>query len=258
MADLGLNNRGLRLAGSIYVADLLNDVIVDGSFVRWGNCDAFNASPQGDAVDIISNEKETYGQALETTIDPKPTQFSFDINTHNAQEFAEANLGSYVARAGAGGSASAEGHIAHLEKWILADNPENMTSMVVTDTTTGLITYVEGTDYIFKSDLGIKPIDGGAITEALGVDLDYTHAAETGYLITAGTNQELEKFILIDGIDRFTNTECRVNILKAKFRPTSDIALLNATEPIKISFGGTLVTPTGAVSPYNMVYRKTA
>lgn len=252
-------NRGIRLAGTILMADIDgSDLPVDGSFLEWGNSETFNISPQSDEVTIISNLKDTFGQALETMRDPKPTQFSFDINTFNPETFAEVNLGTVTERSTAGSTVTAEGHVAHLGKWIMADFAESMTAMVVTDTATGLTEYILGTDYEFNNDVGIRPLSSGSISEDEELDLDYTYETETGYKIAGATDQELTKYIFIDGFERIEGKDCKVKCYKAKFSPTTDIPLLNPGEPAKVSFSGTLVTPVGLTSPYDIIYRQTA
>lgn len=160
----------------------------------------------------ISHKRDNFGQALDELVVAKPTSIQFGTDDADDMEvLAWAFNGEAVGYSQSAATVTAETGTATLGKWIQLAN-RGISSLVVKDNATSLITYVAGTDYLLDAVSGqFMALVGGAITDAEVLKFAYSAAALTGQTIQVGTRPVI--YVRIDGEGKNLLTGAPVHVL---------------------------------------------
>lgn len=240
---------GLILGGDVYV-DVLDASGASTGLAGPFNCTQLAFTESTDLKQRISRGKSTYGQALDAVSLKKPSEAEFTFDETTKELIAAALLGSAVTRNGAGGSVTAEVHVARVGKIVQLAHGD--VSAVVVKDTTGTTTFVAGTDYqLLSAEAGLIKILGGDIADDDQLKINYTWAAESGIQIDGGAQPLIQFRVVMDGKNLTNGNGIICEIDKAIITPKAALDLFNSDfTPYKL--GATLVLVDGATSPYRL------
>lgn len=114
----------------------------------------------------------------------------------------------------------------------LADLPDLSVAIVVKDAPTGLITYVEGTDYLVTEGGSIVVLAGGAIAApvvaggvgAANIKVSYTRRKQS--LVQLLTKASAPVYLLFDGVNIIDGSAARFALFKVEFGPAQKVDLI--------------------------------
>lgn len=169
-------------------------------------------TPEPDREIQKSRKRDSFGQALDELVVAKPTGLQFGTDdADDAEVLGWAFNGEAVGYTQSSATVTAEHHPATLGKWLQLNN-RAISSLVVKDNATSLITYVAGTDYEVDLVSGqVRPLVGGTITDAEELKFGYTAAALTGKTIKVGSRPVI--YVRIDGEGKNLLTGDPVHVL---------------------------------------------
>ncbi len=227
----------------------------DGSFgptFAAGNVTDFSISPDAEELEIIDTGNANYGQAADAMIDAKPTKFSFGVNRFNIDNWDVAFMGSHAARSAAQANVTDEAVVVTLGEMSKLAGLDISAVVIQDDSDT--TTYVLDTDYeVIDAALGIiKWLSAGSIGDGDTVHIDYTTAAETGYLLSGGT--ESSKFLKVwgRGINRFNNKRSIINIPRASVKSSGAFSFVG-TDAAAMQFDGTANIPADGGATFTII-----
>lgn len=222
-----------------------------GAAFAVGNLTEFNLTPDSEEVEVISTGNADFGQAADSMTDPKPTKCQFTCNRHSRHTLALNFMGSVSARSAVQATVTDESvnvEVGELFKVLGLD-----ISAVTVTSDDGNTTYVLDTDYeIVDAALGLmRVIDGGSIA-AGSVLVDYTKAAETGYLLEGGVDSS--KFVKIfgRGVNRFNSKRTIVEIARGSIRPSQAFGMVGS-DPATAGYEVTITTPDDGSAPFKVI-----
>lgn len=234
---------GLLLAIDARIARLSEGVNV-------GYFDAINlpslelTKPDPEVVNRISYMRSTYGQALDSYSRPKPDEITFTTDETAPDILSMAMLGTPASYAQSAGTDQVIAITASLDKWV-ALGKNNISALSIAGLTVG-------DDYEVNLEAGLVKIltgNAGTIDDGDPVNVTASYPARTGSKIVAGTAPVLQLAILGTGINLFTNEQVEIEIPQANVSPNGALSFVSS-DPVVLSFKGTLVTPSGAAGPY--------
>jgi len=242
---------GLILAGNVYI-NRLTDAGASTGFLDPVNTTKLAISnPDPDKKERISRMRDTLGQALDSVNFPKPAEISIAIDDQPRQIMAMALLGEDVHYSQGAGTVTDEAVVLIPGRWVpLARRNVNQTGFVLTTAAAPSTPLVEGTDYAVNRVAGlVKALPGGAIATATNCLVDYGHAAVNGHRILGAAKPTIRCRILVDGVNRATGAQCRLEVYDATLSPAGEIDFMSG-EFITTELKGTLRTPEGMGQPY--------
>lgn len=238
-------------AGDLYLARYVN-----GAFEEYTGpfeCSRFEIKPNVELREQISKGRGTYGQVIETVALQQPADLSVDLTEVNRESLAIALLGTTAALSQTSGTASNEAITAKLDKWVPLSKA-SVSSVVVTNVA-GTTTYVAGVDYIVNPQLGwVKALTGGAITEGLGLHVDFAYGTITGSEIKGATQAQLRARFKLDGINFADNTPVIVTVHEAVIAADAAFDFLS-DEFATVTMPGRMKTPAGFTEPFTIHLR---
>lgn len=154
------------------------------------------STPEPDRQQRVSHLRDSFGQALDEIVTPKPTELELSTDdTGDAEVLGWALNGEAVGFTQ--GTATVVDEVVAVEKGKWAKLANRAVSAVVVKDTAGTTTYTPNTDYLVDPVSGfIKITDAGAIATG-DVKVSYAAAALTGQLVKAGTRPNI--FVQVDG-----------------------------------------------------------
>lgn len=218
-----------------------------GAIYDGGNIVDFNLTPDADETEIIDTGNANYGQAADSMIDAKPTKYSMTVNRMNIDNWAVAFMGEYAARSAA--QATILDHVVSAVQNEMFKLPDYDITIDDIMDDVDVVSYAEGTDFeIVDAALGI--VKWLAADDDLHVD--YTKAAETGYLLSGGT--KTSKFLRVwgRGINRFNNKRCLVNISRSSVRGGGAFSFVGQ-DPSQMQLEGTIIVPSDGSAGFTIV-----
>ncbi len=215
--------------GNIYFARTNADDENTGE-MHLGNGPAFLVTPTTENLDHYSSMEGIKKKDLSINV-TTDIGLKFTLDEPNRNNINLALLGGDTIATTAQGDGNINNAvvIARLDKYV----KEGMTyrdlfagSIVVTDAT-GVVTYVEGTDYTVDYDIGrIRALSTGDITEGESLRVDYSYQASSYPTIQASTR------IVMEGLVRFRGngeqgTNFEIVAHKVKLAVTGDIPFIS-------------------------------
>lgn len=244
-----MSARGFIGAGDVYM-----NPIVGGIAQGWvGPLEVtkFEIKPNIDLKEQVSKGKITYGQVIESVALPKPADLTVDFAEVNKTTMATALLATAEAFNQAAGDVANEAIIAKLGVWVPVSKVA-IDTVVVKDNATGLITYVDGTDYIVNDDLGwIKALPGGAIVADEALKVSFHHAAKVGSDLQGVTSADVRVKFKFDGKNQVDGLPCQVDVYEAVIAANSAFNFL-ADNFNTVTLPGRMKTPSGFTSPFKV------
>ena len=121
------------------------------------------------------------------------------------------------------------------------------------DTVTITKIYVEDTDYEINERLGmIKALSTGDIADDSTLNLTGTIDAKTGSKITGSDQSVINVKLKLDGKDNVSGDDVQVTVYQAQLSSDTDFDLMAEDFP-ELTFTGTMVTPNGYTTPFEMI-----
>ena len=202
-----------------------------GVYQGWqeiGNATKFGIKSNSTLKERKSKACASYGQPVDAVSIPDPSELSIDTDTINRANLAMAFLGNDYTVAEAAGTVTDEVILAPVTLGAMVQTALGNISTVVLTDSAATTTYVDGTDYeIVNAAVGlIKIIEGGAITSAQSLLIDYVNAGVAGTRITGGTESQINVAIKLVGKNLVDDSGVVVDVWDAIISPTSEIDFL--------------------------------
>ncbi len=218
-----------------------------GQVYDAGNVTNFSIGPDAETVDVLSTKNADYGQAADSMTEPKPTTFSFNVNRMNIDNWAVGFMGEYAARTASSATVTDEA-VSAVQNGMFIVEGFDISAVTIQDST-DTTTFAEGTDYEI-----VDPALGIIRWLAADTDLhvDYTTAAESGYLLSGGTKSSRFLRVWGRGINRFTNKRCLVKIGRGSVKTGGNFSFVG-TDPSEMQFEGTANIPADGSAAFEII-----
>ena len=237
--------------GTVFLAPVNSSGVKTGAYKQVGNAYPMSFQVATSQVEVKSRMVATSGQTIASKVDIDDTNGSLTLREWNAANLAWALAGTYTALSGTGGSVSTENVTAPaVDDWVELANAD-VSSVVVQDAT-DTTTYVENTDYSLNAKLGLLTIiEGGDITEADVLHVDYTYAAESGYKVEIGTQAQVRVAVKAELYNEFSGESFALELDSVVLAANSEINFISEAggEGEELAFTMTAETITGQTSP---------
>lgn len=243
--------KAYRFTGTIFIAPVLADASLSGTWRRGGNLYPFNIKVETEKKSQKSMEHDRAGQTLAAATQISDIIADGVLRQLDSRAFAWAVAGEATAMTGTGGTITAADHVA-LAAGDYLDLPHDNLSEVVIEDAMQTITYVKDTDYLLDEKLGMFTItQGGSISETDALKVTYNHAAPTGYQVSIGTQPLIRVAIKGHLKEAYSGEEMAVFLRSVVITAPDGINLISELDsdyeevPVEMS----LETPTGYTSP---------
>lgn len=183
--------------GELYFAPFAPGTTIPGAYKFLGNCPAFNLNVSVETKEHLSSENGVMTEDLSVVIsrqigggiecdDIKPANLAFFfLGSSTALTLSAATGLTDIL-----GATEFDGTYQIGATAAKPTGDRELTNVVVTDTATGVVTYVLDTDYTLDAARGtITFISGGTITESDPATVDYDILASTREQVVSGQNQ---------------------------------------------------------------------
>lgn len=247
--------RGFLGAGDLYLNRLVGGVKqgTTGPF----ECDRFEIKANAELKERRSKGKSSYGQVVASAALPQPFDLSVTLSEADANGIGIALLGTVTGLSQtAGGPTTNTVFNAKLGFWVYVGFARLTAVAQNISNAAGVITYVEGVDYLLNRELGLfKALPTpGVITDNQVMHGDLTYGAITGSRIDGATNTSVRAEFILDGKNLADDSACIVTCYEGVVASDAAVDFLS-DEFISIPLPGRLVTPTGFTSPFKIELR---
>lgn len=245
--------KAYSLVGTVYFGLLDANKALVGGYFKVGNVYPLKLKVETEQKTQLSRMKESAGQNLDTLNRLKAITGSMDLHQWLPKTLAWGLSGGATAMTAASGTvlSTPEEITASLDEFVRLAH-KDVSTVVVKDAATGMVTYVLGTDYTVNAALGmIEALSTGSITAAELLDVTYAYGAESGYKVDIGTSTLIRVAILVDGEDEFTGEAINAEFYSAVISSGAEIGIISEpnSEYEKLPFSVTFETPDGMTSP---------
>lgn len=236
---------------------------VSQGWLRMGNATKLEIKENTELKERKSKGKSDYGQVLDSVAVKQPAELAITLDDLDRDVLAMAFLGTVSDIAVTGDSVTAEGHpTAEYDGYIRLANG-NVSNVVLTDSATGLVTYVLGVDYrivsaksgmiqLLKGDATDDIVENEAYVDGVsGLKVAYDFASSTGKKVKGGTNSSIKVALMMDGENFADQSQVEVDVWEAVIAPQTGVDFL-ADDFATLELNGTLNTPTGYASAYEV------
>ena len=210
--------RGKKYSGVLYARPWGTDK----PFVAVGNATEFSSSQEVETSELKSTGRDDFGQAIEVETTPQPIELNLKFNTFDKYALARALMGEAVDIKGAVVSIDETTVKASKDGWIkLNHNDIDPAHFALSNKSKQPI---EAGKYELNPRLGmVRLIDSVGIND--GDNLYYTGKTlgRSGFVIEAGTLQNLPLEFMLDGKDRITGKDGILTIPHAVLASDGDI-----------------------------------
>ncbi|HET8799624.1 MAG TPA: hypothetical protein VFN01_00435 [Marinobacter sp.] len=246
---MSYKDTGLIFAGNIYMAKMAGDVATE--FAGPINVSRLELTPpQPESVNRTSFERDTYGQVLDSVNLPgEAPRIAMDFDSLPSDLLADALAGTVQDFNNAMQTVTGEPVTLINGLWLKLPNSHVDTSTIVVTADAGATTLVLGTDYQVESATGlIRALND---TAAVAVSIDYDTLDASGNRVLGATEISKKRQIIMDGKNLVTGKTAAVTVWSAAFSATQALDLMSR-EFITGTLEGTMVTPEGKTSPYEI------
>jgi hypothetical protein len=248
---MSYQDQGLIFAGNIYMAKMVGDVVTE--YAGPINVTRLELTPpQPEEIVRTSYERDTYGQALDSVNLPgEAPRIAMDFDSLPSDLLADALAGTVESFDNALQTATGEAATLSNGMWRkLPHSYIDVTTIVVTETA-GSTVLVRGEDYQVESATGlIRAMNDAA---AVAVTIDYDTLAAKGNRVLGATEISKKRQILMDGVNLVTGKPATVIVFAATFSATQAMDLMSR-EFVSGTLEGTMITPEGKTSPYQIEF----
>jgi len=254
------------MSGFLGSGDLYYNRVVSGvseGWLRMGNATKMEIKENTELKERKSKQKATYGQVLDSVAVKQPAELAVTLDDLDKDVLAMAFLGDVTDIDVTGGSATDEGHGTAKYGGFIRLLNTNVSNVVVKDSATGVITYVENVDYIISSaDTGMIQLIKGDGTDDIaedeaysdgvsGLKVSYDYGSFTGSKVTGGTTSSIKVALMMDGENFADQSKVAVDVWEAVLAPQTGVDFL-ADDFATLELNGTLNTPDGYTSAYEV------
>jgi hypothetical protein len=246
---------GLLCAGDV----LFNRKDASGNYlglIDLGNTQKFSIKETSKPVERTLRGRATFGQLGSSVYIKEPAECSISADDFNAQAFSVALLGTSAALSQSSGTYNAgapDSKTAKLGIWVpLAKG--RVTSFVLKNSAQDT-TYVLGTDYLLRAELGMfLALTGGAIADAATVKAEYGYGTVAGTRISGSAQPTVKGQLILDGINLDDQQPIVVTIDEANLAPNKEVDF-KSQNFAGIELTGKLKTLPNKTSPYTVDLR---
>ena len=246
---MSYKDTGLIFAGNIYMAKMAGDVATE--FAGPINVSRLELTPpQPESVNRTSFERDTYGQVLDSVNLPgEGPRIAMDFDSLPSSLLADALAGTVTDFTNTVQTVTGEPMTLINGLWLKLPNSHVDTSTIVVTTDAGATELVKDTDYKVESATGlIRALND---TAAVAVNVDYDTLENSGNRVLGATEISKRRQIIMDGQNLVTGKPASVTVWSAAFSATQALDLMSR-EFITGTLEGTMVTPEGKTSPYEI------
>lgn len=245
-----MSARGFLGAGDLYISryDATTGTFLDyeGPF----EATKFEIKPNSDLKEMSSRGRSTYGQVIESVPLPKPSDLTVELGEVNRDSLPMALFGTSSTLNQGSGTLTNEVITGVAGKWVALTKSNLADTGLSVKDSTGVTTYVLGTDYEVNYRLGwIKVLATGAIGDGDSLKVSATYNAISGTSIAGATQSQVRARFKLDGINFADQLPCIVTAYEAVLTPDNAFDFLQDNFA-KISLKGRLKTPTGKSEPF--------
>ncbi|TJZ73187.1 phage tail tube protein [Chitiniphilus eburneus] len=220
-----------------------------------GECIKFAIKPNSERKDMESRGRDSYGQVMATVSLQRPADISITFRSPNKDNLAQQFMGEIVEIEQGAATVTDEAATLVLGRYHqLANQNISATDFVVTssdDTTT----YVKDRDYKINYRLGlIQALEGGSIPVGTPVKIAYSALAMSGSRINGARKTSIRVGLLLDGKNLADDSNVLCEAYEAVLAPDAEFDFLG-DDWAEFTLSGTLVTPSGRVSPFHVDLR---
>lgn len=246
---VALTNDGFLLEGTAYF-NRLNDLGQYGGLVPLPGISKLSIKTNSDIKDMTSKDKGQYGQIIASVAIPKPAELSVALRNGSKDGVALALMGSHTIISAGGGSITDEAVTAKLGSFVELANRNLTAASVVVTNSAASVTYVENTDYEINYSLGmIHAMNGGAITDAQAIKVDYAYGAYSGWKVRGATTPQAKGRLILDGRNLINNKSVRFEAYSALLVADGEFDMMG-DDVTEFSLSGRLETPSGKSEPF--------
>lgn len=240
-----MNNQehGIKFAGTVFARLKGTE-----NWFDLGNTTSLTIATSNEKDERISHRKDTYGQALDSMMTPKPPEIKWENDTFNKRNFALMLMGDAKDVQTTAKKITDEVVKLKAGEWVkLANVNLDPKQEFVLKAESG--TALKAEQYQVNHNLGMVMLTDPA-AEGNG-KATYTLRAGEGFVIDAATLQGLPLELMIDGQNRVTGENAILNVWETNVAAEGDFDWLSG-EWGKSKFAGTCITPQGKPSPYQL------
>lgn len=245
---------GLIFAGNIYMAPIVDDVATE--FSGPINVSRLEMTPpQPESVNRTSFQRDTYGQVLDSVNLPgEAPRIAMDFDSLPSMLLADALAGTTEAYTTSVQTVTGEALTLSEGVFLKLPYPNvDLSTVVVTLASDGTTVLTRGTDYDVEPGSGL--IRALNPTGAVAVTVDFDTLATSGQKVLGATEISKKRQIIMDGQNLVTGKSATVTIFSAAFSATQALDLM-AREFITGTLEGTMTTPAGKSSPYEVLMQE--
>ena len=250
---MSYKDTGLIFAGNIYMAAIVDGVAKD--FAGPINVTQLELTPPApETIDRVSYQRDTYGQVLDSVNLPgEAPRMVMAFDSLPAGLLADALAGTSEDFNATLQTVTAEPITLAQGVWQKLPYPNvDVSTIEVTLESDGTTVLTRGTDYDVEAGSGL--IRALSEAGAAAVTIDYDTEASTGQRILGATEITKRRQIIMDGQNLVTGKPAYVTIFSASFSASQAVDLM-AREFITGTLEGTMTTPEGKNSPYEIVMK---
>jgi hypothetical protein len=232
----------LLASGDLYI-DFYDSAMALTGFLdpdEVGNCKKFALKVETEKKENKLNGRDTLGQTGDVYTRLTGSTISLALNRYTSRLLAAAMMGSttdLTAEAGAFDEAS----ITAVHDRCVVKDEADATTYDVTD------------DYEVNLRLGmIKVLSTGDIADGATLHITGTLDAKTGSKILGSNKTTVNVKLKLDGKDNVSGDDVQITVYQAQLSSDTEFDLMAEDFP-ELTFTGTMVTPAGLTSPFEMI-----
>jgi hypothetical protein len=237
----------MSFVGCIFMADVADDGALTSKWESPGEAYPLSLKLSEEVVKVMGRTCVTKGKVIGTKSKPADISGSLTLHEYKVKNVARALQAMVSARSVSSSTLTSEAVVLGKFGEFSDIGTEDLSSVVVKDAT-DTTTYVENTDYLLDSVLGlISPVSGGAIAEDATVHVSGDGAANSDNRLTigAGTSQK----VAIKGhlLDEFSGDTMKIYLRKVLLTSSNEtnLASEDGTEHEQLEFELVPEIPTG-------------
>lgn len=238
-------------SGDVLVDPLTSAGVQTGLQLK-GECPDVSVKIDGDIEEQTGSGRDNFGQVVGSVSIPKPGAASFTFTQADIEMFAMVFYGTGAVMTQSSGTGVAVTLDVKPGRWV--EMGKFRTSNEVVKNIAGDVTYVLGTDYEINARLGlIKFVAGSALAGEAQAAITLDHAAVTGATIQGMTKSNIRIRLVVDGVDLDSGRDFMLVVHQLRLKPSGDVTI-KGKKFIEAKFEGTMETPAGKTSPFDLTF----
>ena len=243
---------GLLASGDLYIDFYDSDGNLTGFLDpdEVGNCKKFALKVETEKKENKLNGRDTLGQNGDVYTRLTNSTISLSLNRYTSRMLAAAMMGTSSDQTAALAAYTATITAIH-DRWV--EIGEELLSTCVVKDATDTTTYTVDTDYEVNTRLGmIRVLSTGSIADSATLHISGNTLAKTGSKILGSNQTVVNAKLKLDGKDNVSGDNVQVTVYKAQLSSDTEFDLMAEDFP-ELTFTGTMVTPSGLTSPFEII-----